>query len=212
MGKVRDADDGAQDACPTSPEGSVSMTLFSLHKGIEQIGSAYQSTVVNPIADIQSEILSMGGAIPGPDSVRYRRSARNASKARSPSHVTDHCQTNHIHEALPVAGSWSAADTRHGMSHASANTAQPSSHQKQAMYQRYMSLNMVHAMATLWNVHAMTEKRTRKYRSAEQLKPCKTGRTFQRGRPVQHVGEAQHDTKSQNGRGGRGPRSRRVNG
>lgn len=36
--------------------------------------------------------------------------------------------------------------------------AHPSSHQKEAIYQRYPSLKMVLAIATLWNVHAMTGK------------------------------------------------------
>lgn len=60
---------------------------------------------------------------------------------------------------LPVVGVSSEAATRHNTSTGSANAAHPSSHQKRAIYQRYTSLKMVHAIATAWNVHEMTGKR-----------------------------------------------------
>lgn len=57
---------------------------------------------------------------------------------------------------LPVAGASSKADTRHITSTASASAAHPSSHQKRVIYQRYISLKIVHAIATPWSTDAMT--------------------------------------------------------
>ena len=59
---------------------------------------------------------------------------------------------------LPIVSPSSTADNRHNTSTASANAAHPSSHQKRVINQRYISLKIVHAIATPWNAHAITGK------------------------------------------------------